>query len=618
MKDIDYKLIDINKWEETLDQIKDKKIVIFGAGNNGKELLDMLPYKVSYFIDNDREKWNKKLNNISIKNPEVLKNEKENVSVLVVGYLYDDMISQLSKFNLGKNIHVYNVYSILENMLNELSFFNRGEDMINFYKRIPDNIIINNGLSKEKISVLVSNFSFSSSPFYLITIAVMLKVRGNDVEIIWDDLEGLDEIYYNHDNMTSTQNKIIDKILNYVNERFNIKIIKMSEMGLEYLDSDDIRELKELSKVNTISKYRKVFFDKECEEYEKKCFEVLKYNFKKIKYLFNNYKIEKIVSFTGLHKKTGLYTWGGNKYNILVFSYDVSDRGLIVATEGAVTHQIDILKIIKEKKLNNELLKKIIHFSEDHFYKRLMSINNKSLGIYQQEKYNEKVNNYKYDIVIPLNICWDGAALGINSFFNSFGDWLRETITYILDNTEATIAVRQHPGERFFNTGKDIKRQLERNFHNNSRVAYISCQDNINTYNLVKEAKVVLPYTSTVGIESVLLNKIVIMENNAYYSEMKFVQKAKSKEDYFFKIKDCLSYKSYKLSKQSIDEALLCYALVMFNYIETKFIDLNMNIWIKESFEDMIRREDVKKFLHTFETGEPIALNNIIKNFKYE
>ncbi len=25
LKDIDYRLIDINKWEETLDQIKDKK-----------------------------------------------------------------------------------------------------------------------------------------------------------------------------------------------------------------------------------------------------------------------------------------------------------------------------------------------------------------------------------------------------------------------------------------------------------------------------------------------------------------------------------------------------------------------------------------------------------------
>lgn len=193
------------------------------------------------------------------------------------------MISQLSKFNLEENIHIYNVYSALKHIFDKASFSNRGEDVINFYKRIPDDIVINNGFSKEKISILVSNFSFSSSPFYLITIAIMLKVRGNDVEIIWDDLEGLDELYYNHDNMTSTQNEIIGKVLNYVNERFNIEVIKISEMGLEYLDYNDIRELKKLSKVNTILKYRKVFFDKECEEYREKCFEVLKYNLKKNK-----------------------------------------------------------------------------------------------------------------------------------------------------------------------------------------------------------------------------------------------------------------------------------------------------------------------------------------------
>ncbi|MBO0523270.1 hypothetical protein EXQ30_07650 [Clostridium botulinum] len=393
MKDIDYRLIDINKWEETLDQIKDKKIVVFGAGNNGRELLDILPYKVSYFIDNDREKWNKKLNNISIKNPEILKNEKENVSVLVVGYLYDDMISQLSKFNLEENIHIYNVYSALKHIFDKASFSNRGEDVINFYKRIPDDIVINNGFSKEKISILVSNFSFSSSPFYLITIAIMLKVRGNDVEIIWDDLEGLDELYYNHDNMTSTQNEIIGKVLNYVNERFNIEVIKISEMGLEYLDYNDIRELKKLSKVNTILKYRKVFFDKECEEYREKCFEVLKYNLKKIKYLFNNFKMEKIVTFTGIHEKTGLYTWTAKNYNIQVFSYDASSSDMLLTTEGVATHYKHIEKIIMENKLEYDLSRKFMNFTEENFNKRLISDNNIDSYVYQKAKYEKKIAN---------------------------------------------------------------------------------------------------------------------------------------------------------------------------------------------------------------------------------
>ncbi|MBO0529848.1 hypothetical protein EXQ37_09665 [Clostridium botulinum] len=608
MKDIDYRLIDINKWEETLDQIKDKKIVVFGAGNNGRELLDILPYKVSYFIDNDREKWNKKLNNISIKNPEILKNEKENVSVLVVGYLYDDMISQLSKFNLEENIHIYNVYSALKHIFDKASFSNRGEDVINFYKRIPDDIVINNGFSKEKISILVSNFSFSSSPFYLITIAIMLKVRGNDVEIIWDDLEGLDELYYNHDNMTSTQNEIIGKVLNYVNERFNIEVIKISEMGLEYLDYNDIRELKKLSKVNTILKYRKVFFDKECEEYREKCFEVLKYNLKKIKYLFNNFKMEKIVTFTGIHEKTGLYTWTAKNYNIQVFSYDASSSDMLLTTEGVATHYKHIEKIIMENKLEYDLSRKFMNFTEENFNKRLISDNNIDSYVYQKAKYEKKNSKYKYDVIIPLNICWDGAALGLDSVFDFIGEWLIETIRYILENTDVKIAVRQHPAERFFNSGEDIKLELKNRFGNNPRFTYISSDDEINTYNLIKSAKLVLPHTSTIGIESVLLGKPVVMATYSYYSNMSFVKKAKSKEEYFFMIKNILNCSSKQLSNTSLEQAKLCYALMMLTSIQTKFTDINMNWWVIKSFEKLLNNKNIKDILSIFESGDPIDI----------
>lgn len=615
MKNIDYKLIDINKWEETLQQIKDKRIVIFGAGNNGRVLLDLLPYKVSYFIDNDKEKWDKKLNDIPIKNPKILKNEKENVSVLVVGYLYDDMIKQLSEFNLEKNIHVYNVYIILEHVLNKISFFNRGEDLINFFKKASDNILANNILNKEKISILVSNFCFSSSPFYLMTIAIMLKLRGNNVEIIWDDLEGLDELYYNCDNITNTQNQVIGTILNYINQRFNITVIKVSEMDIEDLNDDDILELKKLSNVNTISKYRKVFFDDKCEEYYKKCYIILRYNLKKVKSLFRKHKIEKIISFTGMHKKTGLYTWAAKKSNIRVLSYDMSDFGMMITTDGVVTHQKHIEKIIMKNKLDDNLSNLLMNFGERNFNKRLMSSNDIDSCMCQKVNYDEKNNNYKYDVIIPLNIFWDGAALGFDSIFDSIGEWLIETINYILENTDAKIAVRQHPAERFFDSGEDIKSELKDRFGDNTRFTYISSDDEINTYNLIKSAKLVLPHTSTIGIESALLNKPIIMATSVYYSNMSFAENAKSREEYFIFIKDVLNGKIQGLRDLSLNQAKICYALVMLNHIETKFNDLNMNSWVYESFENLLENKNINKILRIFESGDPIDIYKIEDKF---
>lgn len=611
-----YDLIDTNKWEEIISEIKNDKIVIFGAGNNGKVLLDLLPYKVSYFIDNDREKWNAELKNIPIKSPETLKNEKEKVNVLVVGYLYEDMINQVSKFNLGENIYIYNVYSILEHMLNKISFSSRGENIIKFFEDIPNNLIMENEiLSKEIVSIVVSNFCFSSSPFYLMTIALMLKARGNNVQIIWDDIEGLDELYYNHKNITVMQNEVIGKILNYMNDRFNIEVIKVSKMESETLNENDIMELKKLSRVNTISKYRKVFFGAEGEEYEKKCFEILTDNLKKVKGLFKKYKIDKIVSFTGIHKKTGLYTWVAQNNNALVISYDASNSNTLLITEGEATHYKHIERIVLENKLNSDLFSSFLNFAEENFNNRLMSANSIDDYVYQKVKYDKNVDKYKYDIVIPLNICWDGAALGFDSIFDSIVDWLIETINFIIENTEAKVAVRQHPAERFFNTGEDIKSELKNRFGNNPRFIYISSDDDVNTYNLIKNSKLVLPHTSTIGIESVLLSKPVIMATYSYYSNMSFIKKAKSKNEYFSLIKDTLKNDTQKITNKSLEEAKLCYALMMLTSIKTKFTDINMNSWVCDTFKNLFDDRNIEAILRIIESGDPLAIYSAEKRF---
>jgi len=604
-----YDLIDINNWQEIIKEIKNNKIVIFGAGNNGKVLLNLLPYKVSYFIDNDREKWNTELKDIPIKSPDTLKIEKEKISVLIVGYLYEDMINQISKFNLGENIHIYNVYSIFEHMLNKISFSNRGESLLKFFKDISNNLNIENViLSKEKICILICNHTFSSSPFYLMTIALMLKTRGNDVQIIWDDIEGLDELYYNHENITAIQNEVIDEILNYMNDRFNIEVIKVSKMESEDLNEQDIMELKKLSSVNTISKYRKVFFGLEGEEYKKKCFEILEDGLKKVKGLFKKNKIDKMVSFTGIHKKTGLYTWVARNYNIQIFSYDSSNSDILLTTDGICTHYDHVEKVIVENKINNDLLKRFIKFAEENFNERLQSENEVNSYVYQKVKYDEKINNYKYDIIVPLNICWDAAALGYESIFESIGEWLIETINYILENTDANVVVRQHPAERFFNSGEDIELELKNRFGDNFRFTYISSDAEINTYSLIKNAKLVLPHTSTIGIESALLNKPVVMATYAYYSNMSFVKKAKSKEEYFSFIKNTLNENPKKISNESLNQAKLCYALMMLDSIETTFTDINMNSWVCESFENLLKNKEVKDILDIFESGDPIEI----------
>ena len=155
----------------------------------------------------------------------------------------------------------------------------------------------------------------------------------------------------------------------------------------------------------------------------------------------------------------------------------------------------------------------------------------------------QDLSESRQDIILPLNILWDAAALIRNRLFSTPYNWIVETVDFILLQTEATVAVRQHPHERKYEqyaTGTRLGRSLQKKFGNNSRFIFYSSTDRINSYKLVEQSKVVLPYTSTIGIEAALMGKHVIMESNVYYVDQPFVTKAESKEDYFNKIQTAL------------------------------------------------------------------------------
>ena len=94
---------------EFLESIKNKKIVLFGAGPTCEELLNNLRLKCAYIVDNDPDLWEKTLRNLEIKNPLQLKDEIFlDIVVIVASTDINDIIIQLQKYGLelGSQIHI--------------------------------------------------------------------------------------------------------------------------------------------------------------------------------------------------------------------------------------------------------------------------------------------------------------------------------------------------------------------------------------------------------------------------------------------------------------------------------------------------------------------------------
>jgi hypothetical protein len=148
-----------------------------------------------------------------------------------------------------------------------------------------------------------------------------------------------------------------------------------------------------------------------------------------------------------------------------------------------------------------------------------------------------------WDLLVPLNLRWDSAALCRRRLFANVGDWLSQLLAWVEAHPTATVAIRQHPCEKLVDfCGTDDFRELLARFPRlGARAHFISARDSVNTYDLIDGAKAVLPFTSRVGIEATMLGKPVILGSECYYGACGFTWNPASAPEYFATIAEALA-----------------------------------------------------------------------------
>jgi hypothetical protein len=227
----------------------------------------------------------------------------------------------------------------------------------------------------------------------------------------------------------------------------------------------------------------------------------------------------------------------------------------------------------------------------------------------QSISYDESPEVDDYDVLIPMNVDFDSTTLISGSHFIWYWDWLYTTIKFLLYEIGASVVVRQHPVIRRLDIPVVMVDRLIQDFGNNPRFKFISCNDQINTYKLLNHIKVVLPYTSTVGVEAGISGKTVIMENNCYYSEMPWVIKAEGIVDYYECIAKALQSDPLQ-TQDNKDAALLCfYYAQICNRQSTPFtpIQINYDSWTQMDIMELSRHPTVHMYMNAIIEGTPVA-----------
>ena len=448
-------------------------------------------------------------------------------------------------------------------------------------------------------AIVVTPWVVTPVPLFSLVMALAYHRNGWNTYVVLDDLPTEGNPYFPEQ---------IEKLRQILKHSCfsDVNVIILSELAASELDDSEYQEVSSLVFQNAIWLKKGVI---NVERDPASVFEVEKrllVNSKRIKTLFKEYTFDHCLVPGGIFSNSGLYLRLARKHGIRVATYDSGDELLLIGVNNVAAYQFDV---------RTSLVKYLAEFSSAEMDEKLIAIAKEEFENRQHRRdqyqnqygdYRGGVSEYSADYLIPLNIEWDAAALGRHRYFTDAKDWLTQTIEYIVYKLQRSVIIRQHPYERHFSFGTELSKLVVEKYGNNPLVTFIAATDDVNTYDLMPSVKVVLPNTSTVGIEAAALGKQVICEADVYYAGFGFTHDPADREEYF----QLIASLAEQNPPVNIKNAWLCYYFSQIcSFYTTNFTPMpsDVSIWIKKDLNSIMEDPGFEKIFKAFSQGEEIA-----------
>ena len=135
------------------------------------------------------------------------------------------------------------------------------------------------------------------------------------------------------------------------------------------------------------------------------------------------------------------------------------------------------------------------------------------------------------------NLTWDSTAVGRRTIFPSIFEWLDKSIEHLWGK-DVNVVVRVHPAEKMVFEGDRTKDKVEDylkqdKFEDMRNLYVVGSESDISSYSLIDTSKVVVVYTSTVGLEAVIRGKPVLFCGKSKDIDYGFGYIPKSQQEYY-------------------------------------------------------------------------------------
>ncbi len=251
-----------------------------------------------------------------------------------------------------------------------------------------------------------------------------------------------------------------------------------------------------------------------------------------------------VVVFNGLQYPEATARWLAQKRGIRVISHEVGMQPLSAYfTDGdATAYDLDIPTDFQLSQAQNEKLdaylsarfKGDFHMAGVQFWPEMSQLS---------PEFVQFARGFRQVVPVFTNVIFDTSQPHANVIFEDMFTWLDQILEVAKNHPETLFVIRAHPDEA--RAGKASEESVaqwaqKRQIEQLPNLRFVPPKEFINSYDLIRMAKFVLIYNSTIGMEASILGAGVLSAGKARYTASNVVWFPQDESAYFTQLEELL------------------------------------------------------------------------------
>jgi hypothetical protein len=243
-----------------------------------------------------------------------------------------------------------------------------------------------------------------------------------------------------------------------------------------------------------------------------------------------------VVVFNGMTYPEAALRWVAKQYNIPTFSHEVGmlPFSAFFTDKEATAYPVKVDESFELSEVQN---KKLDEYLERRFDGKFVTAGVEFWPEMRNldKDFLEKARHFKATVPVFTNVVFDTSQSHANIVFEQMFDWLDSILVMIKAHPETLFVIRAHPDE--LRVGKESRETVAEWVNANfverlPNIIFVPSNKFISSYDLIRVAKFVMVYNSTVGLEASIMGKPVLCAGQARYTLIPTVFFPRTRKEY--------------------------------------------------------------------------------------